>query len=149
MSRAALLPLLALLPLTLDAQPDEAAQRDAVERAVQDYVEGFYHAKPELIERGVHPDLVKYGFARRSSEDPYKGRPMTFDQAVQLADRWNADGRQGEDLTYEIEIFDVADQTACAKLTAKWGIDYFHLAKYDGAWKIRHVMWQTHPPKKG
>ena len=60
---------------------------------------------------------------------------------------WNADGKQGDDLEYEIELFEVADQTAAAKLSAKWGIDYMHLAKFDGEWKIMHVMWQSHPPQ--
>ena len=35
------------------------------------------------------------------------------------------------------------NQTASAKLTAAWGVDYFHLAKYGGKWKIVHVLWQS------
>ena len=42
-------------------------------------------------------------------------------------------------------MFDVQDQTASAKLTAYWGTDYFLLAKYDGQWMIRQVMWQEPP----
>lgn len=138
---ALVVPALAL-PLCLqDAQEND---RKAVERAVQDYVEGFYQAKPELIERGVHKDLTKYGFWRNDQAE-YQPFPMTFEEARALAERWNADGKQGE-LEFEIELFEVADQTAAAKLTAKWGIDYMHLAKFDGEWKIRHVMWQSHPP---
>ncbi|MGH9838243.1 MAG: nuclear transport factor 2 family protein [Blastocatellia bacterium] len=38
--------------------------------------------------------------------------------------------------------------SASAKLVAEWGMDYFHLAKYDGKWKIVNVMWQSLPPKK-
>ena len=41
------------------------------------------------------------------------------------------------------------DKIANAKVTAKWGIDYFQLVKEDGRWKIHHVLWQTHPPKSG
>jgi hypothetical protein len=47
----------------------------------------------------------------------------------------------------DIQLFEVLDQTASAKLTAFWGIDYLLLAKYDGRWMISHVLWQT-PPKK-
>ena len=47
----------------------------------------------------------------------------------------------------DIVIFDVLDQTASAKLTAFWGVDYLLLAKYDGTWMITHVLWQT-PPRK-
>jgi hypothetical protein len=44
-------------------------------------------------------------------------------------------------------VLDVLDQTAVAKVTAQWGIDYMHLAKYDGRWKIINIVWQAHPAK--
>ncbi|MEM9378924.1 MAG: nuclear transport factor 2 family protein [Planctomycetota bacterium] len=140
------------LPLTAALQDDASAPREdraAVERAIQDYVEAFYHAKPELLERGVSRDLKKMGYWRKDTDAPFgDALHMTFDEATALAKRWNAKGEQGEDLTYEIEIYDVADKTACGKLTAKWGIDYFQLVKEkDDAWKIHHVLWQSHPPK--
>ena len=40
---------------------------------------------------------------------------------------------------------DVLDKTATAKLTADWGVDYFHLARFDGQWQIVNVMWQSPP----
>ncbi len=40
------------------------------------------------------------------------------------------------------------DQTASVKLIAEWGIDYMHLAKYEGQWKIVNVLWQSHPPEQ-
>ena len=46
-----------------------------------------------------------------------------------------------------ITVYDVLDQTATAKLVAEWGIDYMHLAKFDGKWMIVNVLWQS-PPKK-
>jgi hypothetical protein len=49
----------------------------------------------------------------------------------------------------QVVILDMLDQTASAKLVASWGIDYMHLAKYDGQWKIVNVMWQVaQPPGK-
>ena len=73
---------------------------------------------------------------------------MTFDGLVELAGSYNKDGRIGADAPKEIEVFEVLDQTASIKLTAQWGVDYMHLAKYDGQWKIVNVLWQGHPPKK-
>ena len=122
-----------------------AGEKKAVERAVLDYVEGVYQVKPELIERSVHPELNKFGFARRSADQEYRRIPMTFKQLVALAGRYNRDGRVPKDAPKNVEVLDVLDQTASAKLTASWGIDYMHLAKYDGRWKIVHVLWQTAP----
>ena len=47
----------------------------------------------------------------------------------------------------EVAVLDVLDQTAVAKVTANWGIDYMLLAKFEGRWKITQILWQSHPPK--
>ena len=121
-----------------------AEDRSEVERAVLDYVEGVYEVKPELIERSVHPELKKFGFARRSPSDDWTVIPMTYEQLVGLAGRYYKEqGGAPEDAPKKIEILDMLDQTASAKLTASWGVDYFHLAKYEGKWKIVHVLWQS------
>lgn len=55
----------------------------------------------------------------------------------------NLTGGAPADAPKKVEILDLLNQTASAKLTASWGVDYFHLAKYEGKWKIVHVLWQS------
>ena len=118
----------------------------AVHAAIEDYVHGFYDAAPERLERSLASDLVKMGYSRRTPDAEWSGsKLMTFEQAIELAKTWNADGSKGKDMPYAIEVFEVVDKTAAAKLTAMWGQDYFHLAKEEGRWKIRHVIWQSAP----
>ncbi len=121
--------------------------RAGVEAAALDYVEGLYNADPSRIERSVHPQLTKRGFWRDAVTAPWGAQEtMTYDQLVALAKTWNA--RKNRDLTIKkVEVFDVADQTASAKVTAMWGIDYLQLAKSDGRWKIINILWQAHPAK--
>jgi hypothetical protein len=141
---AALLTATLLVPLAGPAPRD--AEVDAVHRAVEDYVEALYEVKPELIERSVHPALVKRGMYRPDGTTDY--RPpgmMTFAQLVDLAGSWNVGGRQGSDLAFSIEVHDVMDVTATARLTADWGVDHMQLMKRDGRWQIVHVLWQSHP----
>ena len=142
-----LLPVCALLILGISAAAQAASEADikGVEAAILDYVEGVYEADPDRIRRSVHPDLAKFGFARNSADDEYRVIPMTFDQLVELAGEYNADGHIPADAPKKIVVLDVLDQTAAAKLTASWGVDYFHLAKYDGRWQIVHVLWQSVP----
>jgi hypothetical protein len=132
------------LVLCAGMQDPMATEKKAVERAALDYVEAFYQAKPELAERSVHENVNKLGFARRSSDDEYRMLPMTYEQLISLATRLNADGDQfDDDAPKKIKVLDVLDQTASVKLTADWGVDYMHLAKYDGKWKIIQVLWQS------
>ncbi len=146
-----LIPALLLVLLAIPVQAQHADDREGVHAAVLDYLEGIYDVQPERIERSVSPDLVKFGFWRESPEADYGSSAMSYEQLVRLAGSWNRDNRQGIDDSSprEIVVMDVLDQTAAAKLTAVWGIDYFQLEKVDGTWKIRHVLWQSHPEAAG
>jgi len=132
------------LTLGLQAAPDR--ERAAVERAVLDYCEAFYEVKPEYIERSVHRDLDKFGFWRKDAQDEYRRAPMSYEQLLALAKRWNEKGdRVSPGSPKKVEVFDALDKTACAKLTAQWGVDYMLLVKYEGKWMIERVLWQSHP----
>jgi hypothetical protein len=125
-----------------------STEREAIERAVKDYVEALHQVKPELVERSVHPALEKMGLYRPDDSKEYRlPGVMTYEQLRALAGSWNADGAQGADLTYEVEVLDALDVTASAKLSAKWGVDYMHLVKSEGRWKILQILWQSHPAK--
>jgi len=125
-------------------KPDD---REAVRRAVLDYVDGFYVGDSTLHLRSVRPEVYKYGFSRRP-DSTYTGMQMTWQGFHNFANRVKASGRPAPaDAPKIIEIFEVADQTASAKLTAWWGIDYLLLARFDGRWMITHVLWQSPPLK--
>ena len=139
---------LAVAVLPLHAMQSAAgADRTAVEQAALDYVEGIYTADVARIERSVHPQLQKRGFWRESPTLPWGPQAtMTYEQLVNLTKTWNA--KKDRDTTIKkVDIYEVLDQTASAKVTAMWGIDYLHLAKYDGRWKIINILWQAHPAK--
>lgn len=133
----------ALVAATTVDRARTTADEDAVHAAVLDYVEGVYDVAPERIERSVHPSLRKVGWFR--TRDGWGEAPMTYEQLVALAGEYNRDGHVAADAPKRIELLDVLDKTASAKLTAEWGIDYFHLAKLDGRWMIMNVVWQSHP----
>lgn len=131
----------------LDAQSARSADRAAVEAAALDYIEALYNADPSRIERSVHPQLTKRGFWRDTATAPWGPQlTMTYEQLVALTKKWNADKKQDTSIK-RVDVYEVLDQTASAKVTAQWGIDYLHLAKYDGRWKIINIVWQAHPAK--
>ena len=129
----------------VSAQTNE--DKEAVKWAALDYIEAVYDVNPAKVERSVHPDLAKRGFFIKKGEIAYTPNAMTFAQLVELAKNYNKNGRVPKDAPKEVVIYEVSDQTASAKVTASWGIDYLHLAKYDGNWKIINILWQT-PPKQ-
>ena len=125
----------------------QTADETEVRQAAMDYIESVYNVNPAQAERSVHPDLVKRGFFVKRGETAYSPTSMTFTELVELAKNYNKKGQIPKDAPKEVVVYDVSDQTASVKVTAIWGIDYMHLAKYDGKWKIINILWQT-PPKK-
>lgn len=140
------LPLLAAALRPREARAQTTADREGVRRAVLDYVEGFYEGDSTKLVRSVRPEVYKYGFARAPDSTRFRGMQMTWPQFHAYANRVKASNRPTPATApREIVIFDVLDQTASAKLTAWWGVDYLLLARHDGRWMISHVLWQSPP----
>jgi hypothetical protein len=131
-------------PATLAAQA--SADSAAVHAAVLDYVEGFYQGDSTRLVRSIRPEVMKYGFFVPRDSTRYQGEPMSFAEMNAYANNVKRNNRPAPTTApKEIELLDVQDQTAAAKLTAWWGTDYLLLAKYDGRWMIVHVLWQSPP----
>jgi hypothetical protein len=129
--------------------PPTGNDHELVTRAVLDYVEGFYEGDSTKLVRSVRPDVFKYGFWIPRETTSYRGAQMSWPEFHAYANRVKTNKSFApSSAPKDIVLFDVLDQTASAKLTAFWGIDYLLLAKYDGKWMISHVLWQTPPRGK-
>lgn len=123
-----------------------SADREAVRAAVLDYVEGFYEGDSARLVRSVWPEVRKYGYYVPRDSASYVGEAMPYAEFMRFAAAVKAGRvRTPANAPKEIEIFDVQDQTASAKLTAWWGTDYLLLARQDGRWMITQVLWQSPP----
>ena len=142
---SAVLGVLALPAVAQSFTPDTAGVR----AAVLDYLEGFYQGDTTRFVRSIRPDVFKYGYWRRQNSAGYEGGQMTWREMHESA---NGVREENEPLPAnaprEIVLLDVLDQTAAAKLTALWGIDYLLLARENGRWMITHVLWQSPPQRR-
>ena len=121
---------------------------EGVRAACYDYINAFYKADTTLAYRSVHTSVRKTGFHFNEEKGNYSDQlEMPFDQLVNLAKRWNGTGKRADENTPKnVDIFEVSDKTAVAKVTAIWGIDYISLMKIEDKWMIVNVLWQS-PPK--
>ncbi len=129
------------------AGPDE--QHAAIKRAALDYAEGWYEANPEKMERALHPDLAK----RVVRVDPRtKREKLEHMSALTLVQytRGRAGRPKPEKQQKDVTILDVYGNTASVKTVARDFIDYLHLGKVNGEWKIINVLWEMKPePESG
>ena len=139
-----------LTAVTARAEAQANQDREGVRRAVLDYVEGFYEGDTTKLVRSVHPAVQKFGFYVPRDSTRYVGEAMPWTEFLGYARRVRERGTPAPATApKEVAVFDVQDQTASAKLTASWGTDYLLLAKHDGRWMIRMVLWQTPPRPNG
>lgn len=120
--------------------------RQAVEKAILNYVESVYEADTTKAFESVAKFLSKRGYFTTKTGEA-KEATMSFEQLIRLVKRWKNTQTITPESPKKITIYEVLDKTASAKLEALWGIDYFHLAKIEGKWMIVNVLWQD-PPKR-
>ena len=141
--------LLVLLAIPATGVAQTAADSAGVRAAVLDYVEGIYRVDTARIVRSVRPDMAKRGYYIPRNQSAYTSSPMTYAQLINVAKTFNAKGQLNADTApRQVTILDILDQTASIKLVADWGIDYMHLARYDGQSLIVNLLWQTTHTKR-
>ena len=118
--------------------------KEQIDKACLDYIEGFYEGDTVKLIRSLKPSLYKFGYWKNKTSSNYDpdGR-MTFRQALDYAKKvMEKKSFAKPDAPKKIEVLDIMNTIAAAKVTAWWGVDYILLAKQDGKWMIEQVLWE-------
>ena len=137
----------ALVALPALARAQTAADSAAIRATALDYIEGYYEANGERMERALHPELAK----RIVRTNPQGRSALGQMSAMSLVQGTRAEG--GRDIPAarrqkDVVILDVYQNAASAKVIASDWIDYMHLAKWNGRWVIVNVLWELKPESR-
>jgi hypothetical protein len=120
--------------------------REAIIRVAHDYIDGFYEANGERMNRALHPNLAKRDVTRDSDTGKDMVRNMTAQQLVEVTESgYGARVAEQEGRQSDVTILDVFENVASVKIVAITWIDYLHVGKVDGEWKIINVLWEWKP----
>lgn len=132
-----------VLPSPVVAQsPTDSA---AIRAAALDYIDGWYTADAERMERGLHPHLAK----RFVETLPSGGVRLTDTSALELVQQVRNGGGSATPATdrrTDVRILDVFQDVASVRVDAHGWIDYMHLARFGDDWKIVNVLWEIRVP---
>jgi hypothetical protein len=122
----------------------KTTDKELVERACMDYLEGFYQGDTTKIINSIKPTLHKFGFWKDDKSGKYEvDGYMTFEEAKAYAQRVLEKKHFAKsDAPKKVEVLDIMNQIASAKVTAWWGTDYILLSKNADKWMIEQVLWE-------
>ena len=116
--------------------------KTGIKEAALNYIEGWYEGNAERMEKALHPELAK-----RNMQIDSKSNRCYLDQMSAMtlinATRKGYGKRTPEnEQQKDVIILDIFGNTASAKIIARDWVDYIHLVKWNGEWKILNVLWE-------
>jgi len=147
--RTSLVTCLSVLALTATLSSRVCAQTAAdsagIRQAALDYIEGYYTGDAERMERALHPDLAK----RVVRTNPANGRSalenMSAMTLVLVTRSMAQQPVPPEARRADVTILDVFGSAASVRVDATQWVDYLHLGKFNGQWRIVNVLWEMRP----
>jgi len=134
-----------ILALMIGIQTNSFAQQDSadIRKTALNYIEGWYEGNPERMERALHPELAK----RIVSTDKQSGKSRLGQMsALTLINGTKSGGGKDtppEKQQKDVTILDIYRGAASVKVFASDWIDYLHMAKWNGEWRIVNVLWEV------
>ncbi len=122
------------------SKPAPTSEEAAIRRTALDYIEGWYQGDAARMERALHPDLVK----RAPMPLPTGKEVLNGASKYSMVEATRAGfGTKSPNAKQKIEVivFDIHDKIASAKVVSGDFVDYLHLLKTEGEWKIVNVLW--------
>jgi hypothetical protein len=123
-----------------------AADAAAIKQAALDYIEGWYNGDAARMERAVHPELAKRMVSKDAARGTSQFNHMGAAQLLQSTGNRSSRPTPREGQQKDVTILDVYENAASVKVVAADWIDYLHLARWNGSWKIVNVLWELKPP---
>ena len=121
-----------------------AQEKAKVERACMDYIEGFYEGDTVKLIASLKPTMYKIGYWKNDKTGVYEyNGQMTWRQALDYAKRvMEKKNFAKPGSPKNVEVLDIGNSIASAKVTAWWGFDYVLLSRQGDKWMIEQVLWE-------
>ena len=120
------------------------SDKEKIERICLNYLEGFYEGDSTKLIASLNPSLYKFGYWKKDNSKVYDpDGQMTYRQALDYAKRvLDKKNFAKADAPKKVEVLDIMNTIAAAKVTAWWGTDYILLSRRNDKWIIDQVLWE-------
>ena len=133
-----------LCVIAINLSQAQISDKEGVKKACMNYLEGFYEGNSDKLTAYLQPSLNKFGFWKDDDTNSYRQvNHMSFEAALAFAKNVKEKKEfPAADAPKKVEVLDISNTIASAKVTAWWGIDYMLLSKRGDKWMIEQVIWE-------
>lgn len=112
----------------------------AIREAVEDYYGGWYEANPERMEHCLHAELAKRAVRKDTSGNEFLHQ-LSKEQMLEKTEEGGGSDTPADKRLCDITILDHYEEIATVKVIATDYIDYLHLVRQAGRWRIVNALW--------
>ncbi len=119
----------------------ETNNEEAINGAALNYIEGWFEGDADRMDKALHSDLTKRGIQLLPT-----GRTLlSYASKSNMVEYTKGQfGKLPEDQRHiEVNILDIDGNMAMVKIVSSKFIDYVHVGKINGDWKIVNVLWES------
>lgn len=113
--------------------------REAIEQASLDYIDGLFEGNGARVEKGMHPTLHKVAVRRLRNGREFFYR-IDRHRLVEIANA-GFDKKPAEERKIKVSIFHTFKNIATVKIDSVDFVDYAHVVKINGQWQVINVLW--------
>ncbi len=133
--------LISAILISISAFAQSHNEATAIESTAVDYLMAWYKGDSKLMQATIHPHMSK----KIVFDTGHKNGALAYLSAQDLlaqTTRKRTEDHNLHDLRKRVTVLDVYRNTATVKVDTDNWVDYLHLAKVAGQWKIVNILWE-------
>lgn len=120
-------------------------EKDDIEQQITSYVKSIYEHDTTYISGYTDELIQKSGYFFSKKDKSWSYHFMSYEELINTALSYNSKEWLPKWSPIEIEVYEIKEKIASAKVKAIWGFDYILLSKNEiGNWKIDKILWQSY-----
>ncbi len=120
----------------------QSSDKEAIKETALNYIEGWYTADTARMARALSTDLAKKGIIMNPRSNELVIAPATYSQMLQWTGQKPNELEMDPNKQMEVVIIEVGQNIAMVKTITPDFVDYLHMGKMNGEWKIYNAIWE-------
>ena len=123
----------------------QSSDEEAIRETALNYIEGWYSADTARMAKALSPELAKRGIILNPRTNELVLAPATYTKMLQWVGQKPNELEEDPDKQMEVFIIEIGEYIAMVKTVTPDFIDYLHMGKMNGEWKIYNAIWERPP----